>query len=289
VRSEHEMLTLIVSTAQADDRIRAVILNGSRANPDAPRDLFQDYDVVYVVTEVASFKQDPGWIARFGQLMILQLPDAMGDAPLRREHRYAYLMQFADGNRLDLTLLAVSRLGERAPDSQSLLLLDKDGIMPPFPPPSDRDYWPRPPTAQQFADCCNEFWWVCPYVAKGLWRAEIVYAKAMLDGAVREQLMHMLAWYVGVQTQFTRSPGKLGKYLQQRLEPDLWDRLLLTYADAGYEPTWTALQAACDLFRLTALRVAAHFGFEYPHSDDQAVSAHLSHVRRLPRDAAKIY
>ena len=47
MRSEQEMLELIVNTARHDDRIRAVIMNGSRANPNAPRDFFQDFDIVY--------------------------------------------------------------------------------------------------------------------------------------------------------------------------------------------------------------------------------------------------
>jgi aminoglycoside 6-adenylyltransferase len=48
MRSEQEMLYLIVSTAANDDRIRAVIMTGSRANPNAPRDCFQDFDIVYI-------------------------------------------------------------------------------------------------------------------------------------------------------------------------------------------------------------------------------------------------
>ena len=28
-------------------------MNGSRANPNAPRDIFQDYDIVYVVEELS--------------------------------------------------------------------------------------------------------------------------------------------------------------------------------------------------------------------------------------------
>lgn len=36
MRSEQEMLDLILDTARQDERIRAVILNGSRANPNAP-------------------------------------------------------------------------------------------------------------------------------------------------------------------------------------------------------------------------------------------------------------
>lgn len=55
MRSEQEMLALIVKTAESDERIRAVIMNGSRLNPNAPRDFFQDFDIVYFVTELAPF------------------------------------------------------------------------------------------------------------------------------------------------------------------------------------------------------------------------------------------
>ncbi len=57
MRSEREMLDLILETATADDRVRVVIMNGSRANPNAPRDIFQDFDIVYLVTELAPFRR----------------------------------------------------------------------------------------------------------------------------------------------------------------------------------------------------------------------------------------
>ena len=62
-----------------------------------------------------------------------------------------------------------------------------------------------------------------------------------------------------------------------------------TYADASYDSTWEALLFTAELFRKLALQVAEHFGFEYPHGDDERVSAHLSHVRSLPEDAQEIY
>ena len=49
MRSEEEMMHLILQVAKDDERVRAVYLNGSRTNPNAPKDRFQDYDVVYVV------------------------------------------------------------------------------------------------------------------------------------------------------------------------------------------------------------------------------------------------
>jgi aminoglycoside 6-adenylyltransferase len=289
MRSEQEMLELIVDTARNDERIRAVIMSGSRANPDAPRDPFQDFDIVYVVTDVAAFSYNYAWIKRFGELMIMQMPEDMQDPPPSNDGSFGYLMQFADGNRIDLGIYPLAKLNELGKDSLSLLLLDKDGIIEPFSPASDSDYLPQLPTAKAFSDCCNEFWWVCPYVAKGLWREQIPYAKHMADQVVREQLTKMLTWHIGVKTQFSKSPGKLGKYFKQYLEPDLWAMLLKTYSDADYDNTWEALFDMCDLFRITALYVAEQFGFDYPHGDDERVSAHLRHVRLLPRNAKEIY
>jgi aminoglycoside 6-adenylyltransferase len=295
MRSETEMLELITSTAQADERIRAVIMNGSRANPNAPRDIFQDYDIVYIVTDVEPFMNDPGWIAQFGEIMIMQMPEAMGDPPPAGDGTFAYLVQFADGNRLDLTLFPLARLSEMARDSLSVLLLDKgngpggNGIITPFPPPSEADYLPRPPTARAYADCCNEFWWLCPYIAKGLWRQEMVCARHVLDSLARGQLMKMLTWHVGISTDHAVNPGSYGKNLHRYLAPHMWALLQDTYADADDGHTWDALFAMCALFRTAALGVADSFGFDYPHDDDQRVSAHLRHVRALPRDAQSIY
>lgn len=290
MRSEQEMLALILETARQDERIRAVVMNGSRVNPNAPRDIFQDFDIVYLVTELAPFKNNPEWIRRFGELMILQMPDAMGEPPPQEDgDHFAYLMQFADGNRIDLGFVPVEQRRQVVADSLSVLLLDKDGLFEPLPPPDERGYLPNPPDTKAYADCCNEFWWVSPYVAKGLWRREIIYAKGVMEQYVRPQLMRMLVWAIGVQTGFKSNPGKFGKYFQRDLEPDWWDLLLQTYADAGYETTWEALLAMAELFRRAALQVGAHFGFDYPHDDDARVSAHLRHVRMLPGDAKEMY
>ena len=289
MRSGQQMLHLILDTARGDERIRVVILNGSRVNPNAPRDPFQDFDVVYLVTDMAPFRHNIEWIQRFGELMILQLPEDMQDPSPNQDGRFAYLMQFTDGNRIDLSIAPLEKLAEFTQDSLTEILLDKDGRVQSLPPANDSDYLPQPPSARAFADCCNEFWWVCPYVAKGLWRGEILYAKHFLDHYLREQLMIMLTWYAGMNTQFSESRGKDGKYLQQQLEPELWEQLLHTYSDANYEHTWNALFETCDLIRKTALKVAKHFEFHYPDEDDQRVSAHLKHIKDLPVNAQEIY
>mgnify|MGYP000282039259 CR=1 FL=1 len=73
MRSEKEMLDLIIKTAEEDPRVRAAYLEGSRVNPNVPKDIFQDYDVVYVVNETKSFREDRQWIDRFGERLLCNI------------------------------------------------------------------------------------------------------------------------------------------------------------------------------------------------------------------------
>ncbi|MZQ87134.1 aminoglycoside 6-adenylyltransferase [Paenibacillus sp. 5J-6] len=289
MRTEKEMLALIRAFATENEYIRAVIMNGSRANPNVPRDIFQDYDIVYVVTSLQSFVKDRSWIDRFGKLIMMQTPDEMGAEPSEPLHHFAFLMLFKDGNRIDLTFYESDHLPAWKRDSLSVLLLDKDGIIAPFDEPSNRDYLTIPPTASQFADCCNEFWWVSTYVAKGLWRRELAYAKYMYERPVRDMLIRMLQWHIGIETNFAVDSGKCGKYFESYLAPDQWSVFVQTYPDGDYEHMWQGLFTMCELFREAAHGVARYFGYPYNLEEDENVTAHLAHVRNLPADVEAIY
>lgn len=97
--------------------------------------------------------------------------------------------------------------------------------------------------------------------------------------------MKMLNWYVGVKTDFQKSPGKMGKYLNQCLDAELWKLLEDTYADSKPEHIWDSLFVMGDLFRQVGRCVADHFGFNYPEQDDKNVTSYLQYIRRLPRSA----
>lgn len=283
MRNEQEMMDLILNTAECDVRIRAVIMNGSRANPNAKKDFFQDYDIVYVLKDIDSFINNHSWIDIFGEIMIMQMPK-------RTDGGFTYLMQFMDGNRIDLSLIPIEKADELITrDSQSILLIDKDDIIEPFAPASDADYIIKKPTEEMFDHCCNEFWWICPYVAKGIWRDELPYAMYMYDRFARDMLFDMIEWYIGVKTNFTVSSGKCGKYFKDYLEPELWNMFVRTYSDADYDNLWKALFTAGDLFRIIGQNVAEYFGYQYPYGDDERVTAHLKHVMNLPRDAKEMY
>jgi aminoglycoside 6-adenylyltransferase len=159
MRSEKEMFQLILEIAQNDERIRAVILNGSRANPNAKKDIFQDYDIVYFVRELESFTANHTWIDAFGERIILPMPEQMNLPDYAENSRdcFSYLMLFADKNRIDLTLFPIGKLKEFSPDSLSLLFLDKDNLFPNLPPSDESNYLIKNPTEKEFLDVCNEF------------------------------------------------------------------------------------------------------------------------------------
>ena len=277
MRTEEEMMALILGFARDRDDVRAVVMTGSRTNSAAKRDRFQDYDITYVVEDLAPYRRNQRIPAYFGDIMILQNPDDMGDATADKTS-YAYLMQFMDGNRIDLTFRPVSDVGSILADSLSLVLLDKDRRFE-LPPPTLQSYLPTKPTAKQFADCCNEFWWLNPYVAKGLYRDQIPYAKAILDELLRTQLRQMLTWYLGVTTNFQVSVGLAGKHIKSQLPDDLWRLMERTYSDVRPNNIWEALFAMDELFGTAARAVARAFGFAYCEREEAAISLFTRQIR----------
>jgi aminoglycoside 6-adenylyltransferase len=293
MRTADEMYELILTVARGDDRVRAVYLNGSRVDPNQRKDIFQDFDVVYAVTETASFLSDPDWIRVFGERLLLQEPDRVDAAlgkPMDPSRRYAYLMQFRDGNRIDLTLQSLEVLVEEyGTDKLTVPLLDKDGRLPSIPAPSDEDHWVQRPTQAVFSACCNEFWWVAPYCAKGLWRREILYAADAMNAYVRPQLLTLLRWSAGIRTDFRISLGKADKHLDEHVEADVWDRLLKTYDCSGYPTAWEALDSACGLFAQTAPAVAGALGLAYDETEAENSMLFIRRIRELPATATGIF
>lgn len=277
MRTEQEMYDLILHFAKEDQRIRAVLLNGSRANPNAPKDNYQDFDIVYVVKNFEQFKADWGWLDRFGERLIMQTPEAMRD-PSGAGH-FNWMMLFTDGNRLDLTLIPIDRLDLIDDDSQTVVLLDKDHILPEFPPSSDRDYFPQKPDTLYYTSCCNNFFWCMQNVAKGIARKELPYAMVMYHTVVREELHEMLSWYIGCQTDFQVSPGKMGKYFQRFLPEALYNAYENTYSDSRPDHFWKAVYAACELFRTAAKAVGEALGYAYNQADDDGIMTYLGMVQ----------
>ncbi|MBB6635064.1 aminoglycoside 6-adenylyltransferase [Cohnella thailandensis] len=270
MRSEQEMMNILLDFARNDDRIRLVTLEGSRTNKNIPPDPFQDYDISYFVTDMDSFKENDRWLSAFGNRLMMQKPEDMELFPPELGNWFSYLMLFEDGNKVDLTLIPISEAEDYFANSDGLVevLLDKDARIGKEVVANDRQYWIRKPTAREFDDCCNEFWMVSTYVAKGLARKEILFAIDHLNEVARPNLLRMMAWKIGSERGYDFSVGKNYKFIDRYLPNEDWERLLSTYSGNGYPETWRSLFSCFELFRKYSKAVSESHGYPYPDYDE---------------------
>ncbi len=276
MRTPDEMIELVINIAKADENIRAVMMSGSRANPDCPVDIYQDFDIVYFVRDVKPYWDNMAWIEeKFGKPALVHKPDSMELIPPDGDGNYAYLMIFTDGNRIDLQLTANSYEDDGEP---VIVLLDKDGSLPEI--QIEKDYWYiEKPTQKYFSDCCNEFHWCLNNVAKGIAREELSYAMEQFNHYVRDMLIQMLEWYVGVKHDFAVSAGKNGKYFQKYLPAEIYERFTKTYSDADYEHMWVAAFEMLYLFGDVARLVAEKLEFSYDEAEEAGIENYMKQVR----------
>ena len=289
-RTEKEMIGLIIGFARNDDRIRAVLMNGSRVNPNATKDIFQDYDIKNLVTDVEPFKNESYILSHFGETIVIEKPEdkiyphAVGDG------RYNYNMQLADGNRIDLSFFNINRIDDLTKDSLTKVLLDKDHIVPSLPSPSESSYSIKEPTERLFNDCCDDFiFGLGSHIPKTIWRKELPLLEAYIDIVLRKPLIKMLEWHIGIKTGLRTSIGKAGRHMQKYLEPETWKEFEQTYTDSNYDNIWNSLLLFYRLFEKTAKSVALEYGFQFPEEAGKKALEFLKHTKQLAQNAKAIY
>jgi len=188
-------------------------------------------------------------------------------------------MLFKDGNRIDLTLFPTENFQtDFNVDSLTIVWLDKDKLFSKTHQPSDKEYHIRKPTEKEFLDTCNEFWWVSTYVAKGLLRNEIIYAKEMLETAVRPMFMKLIEWKIGAENNFSISSGKAGKLMFRYLTKDFYSKILETYSDYNIEDNWKSLFIMTKLFEKTSNELSIKLKFRHNKAEQQNTINYLRQV-----------
>ena len=253
MRAETEMLDLILQTAKTL-QVKAVAMSGSRTNQNAPKDEFQDYDVVYVVDDFDNLMSDLSWLDYFGKRIIEQ--------EVVLDHRRLYLMLFEDGNRIDLTLCPKEHIKEWVDSEAGFTVLeDPEHLFEPYSQNLER-YWTSPASAIDFEKACNEFWWVSAYVVKGICRKQVIYATDHLYGICQQELLKILAWQVA-SDRGKVDIGKNYKYLFQYLPAEKEKEFSNLLDFSSIEKLSQSLLATMQLFHREAQRLAQKLGFDY--------------------------
>ncbi|EOT42572.1 MULTISPECIES: aminoglycoside 6-adenylyltransferase [Enterococcus] len=264
MRTEKEMLARIKQVAKNLPQVKAVAISGSRVNPQAPKDIFQDYDIVYVVDEKESLLKERSWLKDFGEILIMQCPEEMTLFPATLGDCFTFLMLFTDNNRIDLLLCPIKSLSDWLKTEKIVMpLWDPQNLLSDLKKTNAAGYLLMPPSQEEFADCCNEFWWVSTYIVKGLWRQETLYATDHLYGICQKELRRLLSWQVAFEHRFTISIGKNDKYLLKYLNEQTQQLLLELMDFTTNEKIWQSLDKTQKIFHETALKLASITGFSY--------------------------
>ena len=247
------MLSLLIKIAK-NLKVKAVALSGSRTDTKAPKDEFQDYDVVYVVDDFDNLTSDLSWLDYFGKRIIEQ--------EVVLDHRRLYLMLFEDGNRIDLTLCPKDRIQEWVDSEAGFTVLeDPEHLFEPYSQNLER-YWTSPASAIDFEKACNEFWWVSAYVVKGICRKQVIYATDHLYGICQQEFLKILAWQVA-SARGKVDIGKNYKYLFQYLPAEKEKEFSNLLDFLSIEKLSQSLLATMKFFHQEAQSLAQAMGFDY--------------------------
>ena len=247
------MLDVILKTAKTL-QVAAVAMSGSRTDTKAPKDEFQDFDVVYVVDDFDNLTSDLSWLDYFGKRIIEQ--------EVVLDHRRLYLMLFEDGNRIDLTLCLKDHIQEWVDSEAGFTVLeDPEHLFEPYSQNLER-YWTSPASAIEFEKVCNEFWWVSAYVVKGICRNQLIYATDHLYGICQQELLKILAWQVA-SDRGKVDIGKNYKYLFNYLPAEKEKGFSNLLDFSSVEKLTKSLYGTMKLFHREAQYLAQKMGFDY--------------------------
>ena len=212
VTSDADVLGKLTRWAEQNPLVRALVLESSRAHGLAPLDIFSDYDVLVVVSDLQAFADDD-WLSAYGTPLVT----FRGTNPVWDIETYGRLVLYEDHVKIDYMVWPVALLRgvverQELPDLLDWgyrALMDKDGLTAGLPAPIYTAHIPARPTEQEYLAVVEEFWWESTYVGKNLWRDDLMQAKYNIDVVMRhEVLLQMLEWRIELDHDWTWKPGQ---------------------------------------------------------------------------------
>ena len=279
MRNKEEMMKLIMDVAINDERIRAVTMEGSRASKNATHDQYCDFDICYIVSDIREFTKDNKWVEIFGEILIVQYPMDWYSHPYNYagHDNFAYLIQFKDGNRIDLTLIDVCNIDkEQGCCEPRIVLLNKDNFKELKQINDESVFYIQKPSEMEYYNTCNEFRWLSVYISKGLCREELYYAKYAYDVLMMGMFIKMLNWKIGVDNDFNVTTGDHSKYLKRFLTLEEMKRFHSVFPNGTYEDIWSKLYVIYDYFAEIAKYVGEALKYNFDAKETEEVRSFLS-------------
>lgn len=280
------LIDKIVALAQADENIRAVILEGSLA-AQFQVDQLSDYDINIYALDYERYLLDDRWLSQLGDVLIyqkeqFQFCDTI--IPTR-------LVLFRDRERVDFsfwhyTLLAEMVRGEKQYESYCngyQILVDKDRLAEQLEPPNGAGFLISPPSREEFLQTIYDFWFEAYCVAKYLSRGDLWYAKLIENRYIKDYLFRMVLWnhQSARAWQADRILHTEGKRFEKWASSELINAAAQCFSRYDVGESWDSLFAMVDMFQRLARQTSHRLRIEYPERVEQDMTNYLRYLKGL--------
>jgi len=285
--AREEKLKQIISWAENNPDIRAVLLTSSLVNPYAPVDDFSDLDIELVFENMKDYETDRRWIGLFGEpISMLEEDETYFDG------KHAMKMVLYDDHvKVDFKLYQKLEFekevqGEVLPDDWDVgykVLIDKDHLTRHMKLPTYQSIMIKKPTEKKFRQVMNDFWWDTTYVVKCLKREDLFYAQFMFGEIRTDYLVPLIEWYIAGNHNWENiTTNKHGRLFKKYLPAELWKRVEATFSASSIEENWRALYATADLVHELGIILAEKLKFEYPQKLENDIRKYFDEVKSMP-------
>lgn len=286
----------LVDWANSRPDVHALVLTSTRAVPGAALDCLSDYDVIVAVDDITPYFESRAWLEAFGHVLVLyrdpilqRYPDSLLDDPVDR--RFGYVTQFEDqGLKIDFSIMTAGLMRRIAGspldeewDAGYRILLDKDGLLEGIAPPTHHGYIPKPPTLAEYLEEIELFFHELTYMAKYLWRGDLIPARSMHEEAVIGwHVSRQIAWQIEIAHGWELRLKAHGRQLQKLAPPDTWAGLTALYGPPDTAAMWDVLYRTIGLYARLARANGAALGFDYPQDLHDRCLAYFHWIQSLP-------
>lgn len=269
-----DLIERITAWAAATPAIRGALILGSRARTDRPADEWSDLDVLIFTHDVETPIRESGW--------------ATGLAP----HWLTFVERTGDGSSwerrtlyeggLDVDVAVFPAQALEAPEGAMpaafadvvrrgvRVLVDKDGALARIlsrPLPAQTLY--AHPSAVEFDNAVNDFWYHTLWCAKHLRRGEVWWAKSGIDVHLKGYLQRMLEWHARATRGEAFDTWLRGRFLDEWADPRAVAELPGCFARYDRADLARALLGTMRLYRWLEDETAARWGYAPPREGER--------------------
>jgi len=252
-----------------------------------PADPLSDIDIAVFASDPDVLLHDEGWIAGLGPYWTSHLES--NGLRLGEERR----VLFVDGQDVDFAVFPAGVLVALLTDPRATEVLrrgfrplvNKDAIE--LAAPSLEPTPPRP-SAAEFSNLVNDFWFHLVWTAKKVRRGELLTAVEATNGYLRALLVRMVRWHALVRGPTGRDVWHGTRFFESWADPRVIRDLPQTIARYDATAVARALRAYRALFSWLTEEVAQGSGFPSPIPGQAALSMYLDALLEEPRERASL-